>query len=215
MMLGYSAVKGDALRRRKAVGDFLDRECSRCDGGTAVVAQGGEKFSWVREQVCATPGSGGDMIFFGGGNDDFSWGARRGLIRDAIALLGFALDRPSPKEWSRLFHHGAEASRQVLPAQESSIAETLACAKARGSHFWFVHDFVAWDLESGRDEDRRAMLEARKSATERAGGSFIDLYDLVKDRAGVSWFNDFIHPSEIGHAELARQICARLSASSR
>jgi hypothetical protein len=35
----------------------------------------------------------------------------------------------------------------------------------------------------------------------------------VGKQAGATWFNDFIHPSSIGHEQIARAICERLEGS--
>jgi hypothetical protein len=98
-----------------------------------------------------------------------------------------------------------------MERQSEAVRETAQCARARGGRFWFVHDFLAWDLDAGRLDQRKQMLEARRASVEQAGGTFFDLYEEFKSSAGVSWFNDFIHPSAIGHRRIADWLCPRVT----
>jgi hypothetical protein len=69
---------------------------------------------------------------------------------------------------------------------------------------------LATDLDGGRDADRAAMLAARRHAVEAAGGTFVDLFEVFGPEAGVSWFNDYIHPSLLGHERIAKLTCRQL-----
>jgi hypothetical protein len=214
LVLGYSAARGDGLRTppMESLSAVIARECAICQGRTRTLAQGGEKMSWVREQLCNQPDNvrPTEIIFFGGGNDDFFWGSRTGLIADSISLLNFAVERPSPAQWSKLFDQASEKSLRRMTEQSTAVGETIRCARAHGSRFWLVHDFMAWDLETGRSGARSTMASARRVAAEQSGAEFLDLYDLFGREAGVSWFNDFIHPSAIGHRHIARSLCERM-----
>jgi hypothetical protein len=54
------------------------------------------------------------------------------------------------------------------------------------------------------------MLDARAETVRRAGGDFVDLLHEVVDEAGVWWFNDYVHPSEIAQRRVGALICREL-----
>ena len=54
------------------------------------------------------------------------------------------------------------------------------------------------------------MLAARRAAVEAAGGTFVDLFEVFGPEAGVSWFNDYVHPSLLGHERIAELACRHL-----
>ena len=54
------------------------------------------------------------------------------------------------------------------------------------------------------------MLGARRAAVEAAGGTFLDLWEIFGPEAGVSWFNDYVHPSLLGHERIAELACREL-----
>lgn len=82
------------------------------------------------------------------------------------------------------------------------MARALTCAQKLGARFNYFHDFVAWDLADPRSPARKEMLEARAAAMRQENASFFDLLDAVRDEVGIWWFNDYIHPSEIGHRRI-------------
>jgi hypothetical protein len=54
-------------------------------------------------------------------------------------------------------------------------------------------------------------MEERRRVVEEAGGTFIDLLDVIGQGAGVSWFDDFVHPAMDVHRQIAELVCTRLS----
>ena len=50
----------------------------------------------------------------------------------------------------------------------------------------------------------------RKKAVEAAGGRFVDLRDLLPGES-LAYFNDFVHPSEVGYELLARGLCEQMA----
>jgi hypothetical protein len=112
--------------------------------------------------------------------------------------------------WSENVTAAAAASRRRLDVQTSAIASLGSCIQSRGARFLFLHDFLATDLDGGRDADRAAMLAARRVAVEAAGGTFVDLFEVFGREAGVSWFNDYVHPSLLGHERIAELTCRHL-----
>jgi hypothetical protein len=215
-LIGYSTVRGDTLRRG-TVGAwaYLDGECTVCSGATARYAKEAQTLDWVRDTTCApsfTLQPGGALVFLGGGNDDFFW--RKSVARQAfrfIGLLHYAYQRPDEPTWQRFVTATSEGSLEMIGEQTAAIRQLATCTRARGQRLLFVHDFLIWDLEEGRSAPRRAMLEQRRAAVDAAGGRFVDALEALGPKAGVSWFNDFIHPSAIGHLRIGELICRTLA----
>lgn len=217
-LIGYSTVRGDTLRRGSpSAWDYLDQQCVSCRGATARYAKEAQKLDWVRDIACAdsfTLAPRGVLAFLGGGNDDFFWARSTfSQIFRFIGLLTYAYQRPDEHAWQRFVNTAAADSRLALDEQTTVIRELATCTGARGQKLLFMHDFLIWDLEGGRSPDRQAMLAARRSAVEEGGGRFVDLLAGVGSSAGVSWFNDFIHPSAIGHLRIGESICRTLTDS--
>jgi hypothetical protein len=214
LVMGYSAARGSALGApdREVLSAQLGANCGPCMGRASVDAQSGQTLSWVREQACQLPKEAPlrEVIFFGGANDDLLWGSNHGAISRAISLFSILLAPVEARSWMARANRAMAASRTRLDRQSDAIRGAAACLRERGSRFWFAHDFLAWDLETGRSNDRAAMAQGRRAAVEQAGGTFVDLYAEFKATASVSWFSDFIHPSQIGHRRIAELICTRL-----
>jgi hypothetical protein len=83
----------------------------------------------------------------------------------------------------------------------------MRCAQERQAGFLFLHDFLVTDMVTGREADRATMLARRRAAVEDSGGRFVDLLDVFATEAGVSWFNDYVHPSAIAHERIAELAC--------
>jgi hypothetical protein len=207
VITGYSTALGVGLHRRDdSVGSLLRADAAACPGGVSVLAEEGQTLSWVAGQVCSGPPTDA-VVFLGGGNDDLLsslTGPRVALA--ALGVLHYRHRPLTPERMDRLFEETARWSLGHLDVQEAAIQSMGACARLRGARLVFVHDFLATDLGTGRGEARRAMLEARRRAVEAVGGRFVDLEHDVAGHAGVSWFNDFIHPSAVGHRVIARII---------
>jgi len=112
--------------------------------------------------------------------------------------------------WGENVIAAAAASRGRLDVHTSAIAGLGRCIQSREARFLFLHDFLATDLHGGRDADRAAMLAARRVAVEAAGGTFVHLFEVLGPDAGVSRFNDYVHPSLLGHERIAELACRDL-----
>ena len=203
-VVGYSAVKGEGLRReRGGIRSFLDTGCMRCRDQTAGLFAGGETLAWARDAYCAsapTFGAGGLVTFLGGANDDFFWG----MI--SIARL-FIISQQGSEPWRRNVAAAAAASQARIEEQASAIDGLMRCTRSRGARFLFLHDFLVTDMVAGREPDRAAMLSRRRAAVEVAGGTFVDLFEVFATQAGVAWFNDYVHPSLVAHERIADLVC--------
>ncbi len=206
-VLGYSAVKGEGLRHEiGGIRWFLDEDCGGCQHTTAGLFAGGETLAWARDAFCGSDpafGAHGLVTLLAGTNDDFMTGML------SIARLLIVSDQGS-EPWRDNVIAAAAASRRRLDVQTSAIENLVRCTRARGGRFLFLHDFLATDLRAGRDPDRAAMLAARRAAVEAAGGTFVDLLEVFGPEAGVSWFNDYVHPSLLGHERIAELACRHL-----
>ncbi len=206
-VLGYSAVKGEGLRHESGgIRSFLDEDCGGCRNTTAGLCAGGETLEWARDAFCGSdPAFGGHglVTFMGGANDDFF----TGMVSIARLLI---VSGQGSEPWGENVTAAAAASRRRLDVQTSAIASLGRCIQSRGARFLFLHDFLATDLHGGRDADRAAMLAARRVAVEAAGGTFVDLFDVFGREAGVSWFNDYVHPSLLAHERIAELACHHL-----
>jgi hypothetical protein len=205
-VIGYSTVKGEGLRHESGgIRSLLNEDCPPCRNKTAGVFAGGETLAWMKDAFCRTPdafGSGGQVVFLGGVNDDYFWGVA-GLPRLFIA------GQQGSEQWRRNEVSAAAASLYRIDAQASALEELIRCASSRGARFLFLHDFLVTDMVSGRTPDRAAMLEHRRAAVEGAGGRFVDLLQVFSAEAGVAWFNDYVHLSRVAHRRVADLACAQ------
>jgi hypothetical protein len=108
-------------------------------------------------------------------------------------------------------NESAHASWLVLEDQGQTIRETAQCAVERDAKLWFFQDFMILDLEEGRSSERQLMLERRRTEVTGANGTFVDLLEAFNSSAGVSWFNDLIHLSSVGHGHVARLMCQTIT----
>jgi len=203
-VIGYSTVKGEGLRREHGgIRWDLDESCERCRAKTAGLFAGGETLDWARKAYCSSArsfGANGQVIFWGGANDDFL----TGLL--AIAqLMVVAPQGIGP--WHNNQVSASAASLARIDLQVSALDGLMQCVRTRGARFLFLHDFLVTDLLNGRGADRTAMLARRRTAVETAGGTFIDLLEVFGPQAGISWFNDYVHPSLIAHERIADLVC--------
>jgi hypothetical protein len=218
-LTGYSAALGSGLRsQRGGTGDLLAEGCAACQGSVVVRARAGATFRLVRDLACDTPGllpRGGKVAFLGGSNDDiFFWFDNGGaLSMMTLRLYTFADDaysrEPSLVALRGLAERAAESSLRLVDLQARLWGEATRCARDAGDEVVLAHDFLVLDLASPRSLARAEMLARRRLAAGAAGAAFLDLSDIFAAQAGVSWFNDFIHPSAIGHRRIAAAICQR------
>jgi hypothetical protein len=221
VLTGYSAAAGRVLREDGAgTGPSLDRLCDACAGMTAVRARTGATFGFVRDLACSQPRllpPGGRVAFLGGANDDllFSFDKNGPLLSVVYRLFGFAFARslydaePSLKDFEDLTKNAAARSLAAMDVQSNLMDETVRCVASDNGTFVFAHDFLVLDLPGGRDAARREMLERRRRTVLAAGGEFVDLLELFERDVGVSWFNDYVHPSAVAHRRIALAICQR------
>jgi hypothetical protein len=113
--------------------------------------------------------------------------------------------------WRQNWPSAVATSLARIDAQASAITELAQCARSRDAQFLFLHDFTVADLGTGRDPDRTMMMKRRQAAAEQAGGTFTDLFAVFGTEAGISWFNDFIHPSLVAQERIAQLACSDLN----
>jgi hypothetical protein len=208
-VVGYSTVKGEALRReRGSIRWLLDETCPRCRDKTAALFASGETLAWLRDAYCASPstfGENGQVIFLGGANDDFlsALSSPSGALAMARAFI-----QPGLEPWQHGYEAAAAASLTRIGEQVSALEGLLRCVHSRGAQFLFLHDFVVGDMTDGRPPDRAAMLARRRAAAEAAGAKFIDLRERFESEAGISWFNDPVHLSLVGQRRVTELACA-------
>jgi hypothetical protein len=71
------------------------------------------------------------------------------------------------------------------------------------------------DLNGGRTDARTGMIAQRRNALEEGGAQFVDLLEAFRQEAGISWFNDLMHESIIGHRRVARLLCTMVEGGAR
>jgi hypothetical protein len=219
VLTGYSAALGSGLRGRGGgTGELLAEGCAACQGSVVVRARAGSTFRLVRDLACDTPAllpRGGKVAFLGGSNDDILFWFENGgaLSRLTYRIYTFATDaysrEPSLLSLRSLVEQAAESSLRLVDLQARLWGEATRCARGAGDEVVLAHDFLVLDLASPRSPARAEMLARRRRAAEAAGAAFLDLSGIFEGQAGVSWFNDFIHPSAIGHRRIAAAMCQR------
>ena len=213
LVTGYSTAWGDKLSdRSQAAWGELGRSCSTCGGNAGVHALRGGLLSWVRDMLCAPTvplAPGGTVIFYGGTNDEVLWGSRGGLsvIEDALQLIRYSLRGSGSAQFLAVYDRAVQASSRTIDEQDALLRDALRCVAGRGGHFLYVQDFLIFDVGRPRSAARQLIADHRRAVVESAGGRFIALLPAVSDRLAVSWFNDFIHLSRIGHREAAAVMC--------
>jgi hypothetical protein len=218
-VVGYSTVRGDSLREGSAgIIERLSETCAPCRNRTSRFSREAQTLRWVRKVICSpsfpTP-TGGDVIFFGGGNDDLFYRPTGlvQLVRVFAGTLRFRVQPIAATDWEAVFDYASQTVVPTLDEQAADIDSIVHCATAGRRRFFFLHDFLIWDLDRGRTPARQLMFERRRAAVRAAGGEFIDLLGEFRQRAGVTWLNDFIHPSAVGQQMIADLLCARLESN--
>jgi hypothetical protein len=178
-----------------------------------VQPRNGGTFAWVRDNLCggAPIGRGTDAAFLGGGNDDYFWGQRLGLLSRLIQIIIYSFDPPTFQQWTATRATAEHASLAAVDEQGRAVREATQCVQQAGGRFFIFHDFLVWDLPSGRSRDREAMIARRRAEAEQAGARFVDLREATHGEASVTWFNDYIHLSQVGHRTVARLMCREIS----
>jgi hypothetical protein len=216
LLTGYSTAGDTTLSDRKfGVRAQLDSACPRCRHRTGRWAEAGQAFGWFALRLCSPdfPAETRVVAHLGGANDDFliAHGPVETLVFAFLVCVRVGMAPPDPL---RMVDALAAASSRQLATMEThahDIGTVMGCARARGVRFFYFHDFLAMDLDGQRSAARQQLLEARQKATEANGGTFVDLLATFSDRAGVHWFNDFIHLSAVGHQQVATLMCTTMS----
>jgi hypothetical protein len=214
-LVGYSTVRGDALRQdTPGVVDMLGQSCDICQGRTSRYSKEAQTLEWVQETICSpsfpTP-PGGRVVFLGGANDDLFYRPPGALVARLLGMLRYATDVKPAQAWQEAVRMSNRQALETIDRQIANIRNAIECSKSRGSELFFFHDFLIWDLDAGRPPDRQATFEHRRDAVQYAGGSFVDLLQEFAATAGVSWFNDFVHPSAFGQRQIAENICKSIA----
>lgn len=216
-IVGYSTVRGDSLREGSAgVIERLNEECAKCRNRTSRFSREAQTLRWIREVVCSPSfpaPAGGEVVFLGGGNDDLFYRPARLAQRvgDFVGTIRYAVQPIAAADWEAVFGQANQRVVGTLDEQAADIAAIAQCANHGDRRLRFVHDFLIWDLDHGRSPARQQAFERRRAAVLAAGGDFVDLLDEFGATAGVSWFNDFIHPSALAQEMIADRLCARLT----
>jgi hypothetical protein len=212
--LGYSAVARGALR---ADSDGLYEHLVRLGSNDVEMESqrgfSGGAFPLIEAYVCEQLDmqSGSLIIFFGGTNDDWISGLQMSRLAPLRMLLLDVRLKTDAHRYERRELLDARSSLAVLPRQEEVITRAIQCIRARNDRFIFFHDFLVTDLGRDLPDARRQMRDARRRAVVGCGGEFVDLFDELRDRAGIAWFNDVIHPSSVGHGQIAAHMTRYLA----
>jgi hypothetical protein len=221
IITGYSTVVDVGLLHgtRGTYGDL--ESCKQCNGSVVREARAGHTFTFVRDTVCRPDfpaGPGSHVLFFGGTNDDAMWHPsdegllarpRRFMSGTRMLLAAYDSDGHDPAQDRRKqMIEGVAATSAVFGRQAATIRETAACAGKRQAHVDFYQDYIMSDVKYGRSPDRARFAEERRQVVTSAGGHFVDLLSVFGSEAGVTWFNDVIHPSTHIHWKVSEKMCA-------
>jgi len=216
-IVGYSTVRGDSLRYGSSgMVERLNEACPSCLNRTSRFSREAQTLHWVRMVVCdpsfpAPPA--GDVVFVGGGNDDLFYQSN-GLwprLANFVGLLQLMASPVAASDFEGMFDQASQRAVATLDDQAADIRGISGCILQDKRHFWFLHDFLVWDLDRGRTVHRQSTFERRRLAVVQSGGEFIDLLDAFRGTAGVAWLNDFIHPSAVGQEKIAALLCDRIA----
>ena len=211
-IVGYSTVNGAAAGRGAYGSSALDQMMeARCganktfgrhavDGGNICLLA--PKWNSIADGLNELE----HRLFFGGFNDDMtpSLKSLKTLMPTIVALVPVGDPFPNMEDmWRR---------SSLSNVQDASVANQSAdCIRSLVSHrsptpFTFVYDLGVFDLGHPRLYGRDGWVKRRKEAVEREGGAFIDMRTLMPEES-LLYFNDFVHPSEIGYRVLGDALC--------
>jgi hypothetical protein len=217
LVLGYSTVNAAAAGRGAYGSAALDRVLQRTCGDGRTFARHGTDGANIclmaetwNEVSRAHPGL-QQRVFVGGFNDDIAPSLRslRTVIPSFLALIPAADPFPSVEAaWAET----ANANVNV----QSNVDRALGCIGAVASEggpsgFTYVYDLGIFDLGRARGYGRDQWVTYRRQAVEAAGGRFVDLRDLLPGES-LAYFNDFVHPSEVGYELMAEALCDQMGA---
>ncbi len=215
LVLGYSTVNAAAAGRgaygSAAVDQVLQRTCGEgrtfarhgTDGANiCMMAETRNGETRAQEHL-------EERVFIGGFNDDIAPSLRslRTVIPSFLALVPAADPFPSVEAaWAKT----ADANVNV----QSNVDRALGCISTvaslgGNSRFTYVYDLGIFDLGRARGYGRDQWVSTRRQTVEAAGGRFVDLRDLLPGES-LAYFNDFVHPSEVGYELMAKALCDQL-----
>jgi len=145
-------------------------------------------------------------IFLGGFNDDFT--PRLPFMQLVwIGLMGWI---PSTDP----FPHDMDVWRHFSAGNLATTPTLLDCTRALAAAvpsapLLHVYDLTSADLGRPRQFGREAWVALRREAVESAGGRFVDQRELIPLQSPI-YFNDYVHPSEVGYHVMARALCPLL-----
>ncbi len=214
LALGYSTVNGAALHRgayaHKAWDAILAAQCGTpqtvyarhaLDGGNTCLL--GNAWATLSLSLPALK----HRVFTGGFNDDL---VPPPLHPGALVSL-LAGTVPSQQAYPQPMAAWEVVARANL--QPDRVASSVACAGAlarAGAPLVHVQDVSSFDLGIPRRFGREAWVKHRKAAVEAAGGTYVDMRTLIPGESPV-YFNDYVHPSEVGYVVMARALCPLLA----
>lgn len=220
VVLGYSTPRGIGLRSSaQNLGESLSRTCGACGGRATTLARSGGTMRWASRAYCSAYGSRGPgrgAVFWGGVNDDHLVSSEgRGvasILPLAPVLSGFVLDPPRTAADDEQLRDEAVAVAHRRASHQRRDAERLFnCMRSSTPRSVYAEDFMIQDLEAPPAQHRAAMRGVRRQAAMQAGVRVVSFLEKFAEVAGVSWFADEVHPSQIGHEFAAREVCRWLS----
>jgi hypothetical protein len=215
LIVGYSTVNGAAAGRGAYGSSALDQIMrTRCGAGKTFgrhAVDGGNicllapKWNSIADNLDQLE----HRLFFGGFNDDMtpSLKSLKTLMPTIVALVPVGDPYPNMEDmWRR---------SSMSNLQDASVGRQSAnCIQSvidhrKPSPFTFVYDLGVFDLGHPRLYGREQWTTQRREVVEREGGTFVDMRDLIPGES-LLYFNDFVHPSEIGYRALGDELCKRL-----
>lgn len=219
VLVGYSSARGVGLRAPgQRVGAVLQRECDLCGHGTTTVSRSGATLRWAAHTMCRRRGGARReaTVFWGGVNDDYLFWKSPGRsflnIFAFFSMLGqMVFDPPhGVREGRRVRQAAAAASERHVASERQSAEQLFACLRSSSKRTLYAEHFMIQDLAFPIGQARAKMRAARRDAARHQRVEVLRLLDVLGGQAGVSWFADEVHPSQIGHAHIAALICQRL-----
>lgn len=214
-VIGYSTVNAAAAGRgaygSAAVDQVLQQNCLTNEQWGRHAVDGGNICLLTPEwnRIASTMPQLQKRLFMGGFNDDMTPSLRslKSVLPSLIALV------PSGEPFPDMVNMWGRAATENVQSQETNqhAKECLTDLTATHSHapLTFVYDLGVFDLGGERLFERDHWERTRKQVVESSGGRFIDMRALLPGES-LMYFNDFVHPSEVGYRTLATHLCPLL-----
>jgi len=142
-------------------------------------------------------GGHGLVTFLGGTNDDFF----TGMVSIARLFIvsgqgGATVERERDRCGCRV----AKAARRADVGDRESRKLHPIAGRAIS-----LSPTISWPPICTADETRTELRCWRHDGSRwKRPRTFVDLFEVFGPEAGVSWFNDYVHPSLLGHERIAR-----------